>query len=440
MVIFRDYQLDCISAIETHFKHDNRQLIQMPTGAGKTFIFLEYLRRNSKKALIIVPTIDILEQVEDSSLHFFHKSQVYAKKEGRHKDADIIIVTAASLNYKSTKNWLCNTPFDTIVIDEAHRAHTKTYTSFLNLYGDKVKLLGLTATPERLDRKCLLDIFETLTFEMSVVDLIEKGSLCDIKATRHSTGQKLPSYISKGDFRAIELRALDNPSRNAVIKKIINENCRDKQTIVFCLTIDHAESLAKDIRNMGITCEAVHSKLSKHERRRRIHLYRESFIQIVTNVQALTEGFDAPCTKALVIARPTRSKALYCQMIGRGLRNFPQKECCYLYELTDNNHKICTFNVAAGAEPDNIREYLPGTKLTKWARDPKIIDFDAIETVIEKIDVYEKKTSFITNHEALPHQIDQLEQLNIPYHQPLTLQEAMFLLWLHKTKVQYGYI
>lgn len=443
MVIFRDYQLDCINTIHTHFASHNKQLIQLPTGAGKTYILLEYLKRHSKRSLIIVPTLELLEQVQESSENFFHKSQVYAKSHGKYKNANHIIITAASLNYESTRTWLLDFEFDTIVIDEAHRAQANTYIDFLDLYKKNsscdFKLLGLTATPERLDRKSLLEIFDKLTFEMNVVELIKKGHLCDIEGTRFLTGQKLPTYLSNGDFRAVQLRKLDNEDRNNIIKKVVVDHCQGKQTIIFCLSIDHCETLAKDLQKMGFNADFVHGNLRPHERRRRVQMYRDGRIQIVTNVQLLTEGFDAPCTKAIIIARPTRSKALYCQMIGRGLRNFQDKECCYLYELTDNNHKICTFNVACDLPVDDMREYKPGTRLTKLKELRDSETFLDIETKIEKINVFQTADNFLTNLDAMPFQEEKLNNSNIKIYDQINMKEALFLLWKDKLERKYGF-
>ncbi len=444
MVIFRDYQEKCIQTIHNHFKENSKQLIQLPTGSGKTYIFLEYIKRHSKRALIIVPTIELLEQIKESSLNFFHHSQVYAKTGGRFKDSSQhIIVTAASLNYSSTQQWLGFQQFDTIIIDEAHRAFCPTYMNFLEVYdnySNDFNLLGFTATPERLDNQPLLQIFDSLTFDMNILDLITEGHLTDIEATRHETGQKLPSYISNGDFRAIELRKLDNDNRNNIITKIVKEHCQGKQTIVFCLNIQHSESLAKKLREMGFNCEAIHGKLNHKERRRITSQYREGNIQIVTNCQLLTEGFDAPCTQSIIIARPTRSKSLYCQMIGRGLRTFNGKDVCHLHELTDNNHNICTFNVLAGGEPSNIKHYKPGIRLSEHAKTFKIHDIEDIEFSITKSFNYDIFKVLIDSLECqvLDNQMDKLNEFNIKYFEPLSYEEAAFLLWKNKKMREYG--
>ena len=130
-IALRSYQNSCINKMKQYFDKNNRQLIQMPTGSGKTITFLKYLSDNSKSSLIIVPTRELLEQVEESALHFMHKSQIYAKKTSVIENRQHIVLTAASLNYDAVMTKLLKHHADTIIIDEAHRAHSATYIKFL---------------------------------------------------------------------------------------------------------------------------------------------------------------------------------------------------------------------------------------------------------------------------------------------------------------------
>lgn len=436
----RDYQLDCIDTIVNTFKKNNRQLIQLPTGSGKTYIFLHYLSKYSKKALVICPTKELVEQIRESSTNFFHSSEVFAKlNKSGFEDKRVTILTTASLNHANTYEYLIQHNFDTIVIDEAHKAQCETYQKFLARYSSvnsNYNILGFTATPERMDGKPLLDIFGDMSFDMNLYDLIIQGHLCDIQAYRIETNQKINTQLNQGDFRLVELKKLNNESRNNVLCKVIEENYQKKPSIVFCIDIEHSDFLAGQLRKKGINSQSIHGRMSFYERKNIINKFKNREIDILTNCQLLTEGFDAPLIENIFIARPTRSKSLYFQMIGRGVRFSPGKEICTLYELTDNNHKICTFNVAAGKENDFIQPYPDKVRLTQLHKELEDVKIETIITKKEKIDLLENP--YLEEDNAFEHQEEYLKKHEIRWMEPLSYLEAAFLIWKHKLKGFYG--
>jgi len=446
MVELRDYQLECVDTIYKHFKKDNKQLIQIPTGGGKTWIFLEYLRRYSRKAVIVCPSKELAEQIGYWANRFLGDRRVYTKKRNRLNKADAYIITAASFNYEKSLTLLEDLDFDTLVIDEAHHAQADTYLNLLDRIKDKkFNLLGLTATPERLDQKSLLDVFGTMTFKRNIIEMIKEGYLCELEGTRIKTNIKLSSnWIRYGDYIPSALSALDIDSRNNIIMKTFFDNCVGKKTLVFCLNVTHAERIAELLRQEGIKAECIHAKMNFPLRKAILERFKRGETQVVTNVQVLTEGFDEPSIEALLITRPTLSKSLYCQMIGRGLRLYPGKDKCSVYDITDNAHKICTFNVVAGYELENMFESQPRTKITEL-QEPEI-KLSVTDFTIEK----EKLQFFnIENHvnddginifKSPFNKMSQSECQLIKISRPeLTRLEAMFLIWKEKLKVKYGF-
>ena len=436
----RDYQTECIETMKKHFETSNKQIIQMPTGAGKTVTFMKYLADNSKKSIIVVPTRELLEQVFESGLNFMHNSQIFAKENSLLYLKDHNILTASSLNYESTSKKLLDFQADIIIVDEAHRAQSDTYRNFISKYllqYPKTKIAGFTATPERRDKLPLLDIFEKLTFQRNIYDLVKLGHLCDMESYRIKTGQKFDTRkINDVDFAPVALKNLDNDTRNELILKTYRENCENKKTLVFCVSVEHAERLAKSFKLAGYKAEAIHGDLFKGERKSIIDNFRKGRTNILFNCQLLTEGFDEPSIEALIIARPTKSKSLYCQMIGRGLRNYPGKEVCYLYELTDNVHNICTFNVAA--EKDCEYEYKNGIRLTHLKETLEGISLKDIHLVKEKINLYTNENAYLACETATDFQIKLLMRFGIRHMEPLSFLEASFLIWKHNFKEKYG--
>lgn len=441
----RKYQQDCLDTIIESFEKFDRQLIQLPTGAGKTAIFLSYLKHIKGRALILCPTIDVCEQIQNSCVKW-HIPSVSIKNSGHpFRCSNSYIIVAHALNFSATREFLSKVKFDIIIIDEAHRAQCSTYKNFIENYPHKTKILGVTATPERLDNKPLLEIFHNFTFSMEIVDLIEQGYLVDLESYRIRTGLRLVTR-KVGDFSLLDLKSLDNDSRNSIILDTYFKNCIGKKTLIFCISVDHSERMSEALVKKGIRAMAMHGDLPSTERKRILQDFKSGKLEVLTNCQLLTEGFDEPSIEAIIIARPTKSKTLYCQMIGRGLRPFKDKNRCYLYELTDNAYKICTFNVLLGIPQEKDLDYENGSLLSKEFRERKhkdLISIDIKDVNYEKVKIdilnYKKKfQSYMHSIPAPQRQKDLLTKIGIEFYPDLSVLEFCFLLWKEKLKVKYG--
>ena len=443
----RDYQSECIEILK---KNKKRQLIQLPTGSGKTIIFLKYLSENSKEALIVVPTLDLKYQIYENALNFYHKSEIFVKEDNNKYTATrLYIVVAPSLSSKTFRQFIYSRQLDHIIIDEAHKSLCKTYIDFLDFYeefnlinGSNLKLIGFTATPERLDRKSLLDVFDEITYKKNIYDLIIDGYLCDVKCYRIQTKDKIETANKTSDFRLIEIKNLDNYSRNKLIYDTYFQNCLGKKTLIFCISVSHAEKIAKYLRDeKGIKAFHISGDQSIKHRKEVLQKFKCGQIEVLTNCQLLTEGFDEPSIECLIIARPTKSKSLYCQMIGRGVRKFLNKEVCTVYELTDNAHKICTFNVAADDTKENSfkREYKNGVLLTELHKE--ISEISLSDYVLEKheIDILSTFQDFLESKGILNCQKKKLEEYAINYFDPIDMYTASFLLFIKRLKIKYGF-
>lgn len=438
----RPYQQDCVDAIASHFEKNDKQLIQIPTGGGKTFIFLHYLKFASVKTLIVVPTIELLEQVLHWGKIILNDREVLSYKD--RKDADVIVTTTAALRYSSNQTLFGK--FDHLVIDEAHHIYAKNYLEFMDKQTHKYKLLGCTATPERMDGKNLLKIFDSLTFDMNLLDLIKLEELCDIEATRVKTNISLTGHIRKGgDIVPKKLKELDNVSRNRLIIKTFKDECPDKKTLIFCVNIEHAISLSGMMNKKGISSEYIYGDMSSSKRKRILADFKKGKIQVLTNCQLLTEGFDEPSIEALIIARPTMSKTLYCQMVGRGVRKHPGKEVCELYELTDNIHDICTFNTLAIPDKFYEGDYTPRKRLTHYAKELESLDIQSIDIEKVKFNLFKpeevlSESRYETAFKNVTMPTTKKRFINrLPYKNDLNPLELSFLIWKEKIKEKYGY-
>jgi len=449
----REYQKECIKTIYQNFKGNRKQFIQLPTGAGKTFVFLHYLRDYSRKAVIVVPNKELEEQVMHWGKIILKDRRIVANRSKKREYGEVVVTTAQSLVYDKNIDKFKEFDFDTLIIDEAHHALSRTYKNFLHCIRDKnFNLLGCTATPERLDGQSLNDIFDRMTYSKNIVDLIRSKDLCEIEATKIKTNFKLSIIgVRNGDFLPSFLKNLDHPSRNAIIYKCFFDNCADKKTLIFCVSVEHAITTAKHFKDEGVRAECIYGDMGSSVRSAILERFKSGETQVLTNCQLLTEGFDEPSIEALIIARPTLSKSLYCQMVGRGLRNFPGKDLCHLYELADNNHNICTFRVIVGFPQSYEKDYRERERVLNLAKEYESIDIKELEFVKEKHEIFNSEDILPSDGKTLDFYkiaffemkvTERQKQLlkGYPYLEEMSYLEAAFTLWKQRLRKRYGYV
>jgi len=445
MKTLRDYQEECLGEIKETFEKSNFQLVQLPTGSGKTVIFWELLKRHYKKALIIVPSIQLMEQCYEEGLNYFSKKDLSRKGDKyNEKIKSFHIVVAYSLN-KSYLSLLLQNEFEVIICDEAHRGVSSTYVNFFEKYltsFPKTQILGMTATPERKDCKGLLAIFGTLSYKKELYDLIGEGFLSELRGIKIKTNLEILNAINyKGDFTSASIyRALNSSTRDHIILEAYQNHCAHRKTLVFCLSVAHSISVANLFVHNGIKAKCVHGKMSIAERRKILQRFRDGSVDVLTNCQLLTEGFDEPSIDALIIARPTKSKALYTQMVGRGVRLYEGKEDCLVVDIADNHHQLCNFSVLAKLnEPALNEEYPDFVLLGDLIRNPSLIEAAVISSQEERMNFF---SDIVHNHwkeNSAPLFLkEKLQEANIQFFDPITIEEAHFLIHYEYLKGKYN--
>ena len=442
MIKLRDYQKECIQAITKSEKQS--RLIVMPTGSGKTITFLSYLINTGKKALILAHTVDLVRQTYEvlKSMNPKFHFDVLNKNTDLFK-TQIIVSTIQSLMCGNTLKKLKNIGIDILIIDEAHHALSNSYLKAiqeLEFNANKQKiLLGFTATPMRGDTRNLNEVFEEEVYRKEIFELIEKGILTDIKGYRIKTGVNLTGIRTQyGDFSQSELTAVVNTEeRNELALKSFFDICPNKKTIIFCTNIKHSEDIAKVFIKNGIKCKAVHGKLPRNKRFQIIEDFKKGNIQVITNCQLFTEGFDEPSIEAIIMARPTKSLPLYLQMMGRGIRISPGKKYCTLIELTDNSYQICSLPKLIHENADKSKPYRDGESLLGYNKDirenhAEIIssDFQIHKLEFKPFELLEKSKS--TKGMATENQIELLKKFKIDFVPPLSYSMASLMLKNHR--------
>lgn len=434
----RDYQVECVDTILSSFDKMDAQIVQLPTGAGKTVILWHVLKALQKKALIVAPTRELTEQIEETGHNVVYHGDVYLKKRSYWpNEKPYLIMTCQAATFALKGDGLKDYGAEILVVDEAHRSRSKGLETLIASHLETGgKVLGLTATPERMDGRSLLDIYTDLTYSCTLIDLIQKGYLVDLECYKVKTRQKIEEMkYAAGDLAPSVLRQLDVDARNEIILDVYLNRCPGKKALVFCLNVAHAEKMADQFVKHGVRAMAIHGGMNRTTRQAIIRCYKEGSVQVLCNCQLLTEGFDEPSIEALILARPTKSKTLYCQMVGRGVRPFEGKNKCLVYDLTDEIHNICDFNVLGGIPPESTFEWQDGEQLTK-AVDRHKLTIDEVTYDVEAFRMY--KEIEYDGRPAHDYQKEILWMYNAPFLDEITIRQAAYLLLKSRLLEEHG--
>jgi superfamily II DNA or RNA helicase len=314
--------------------------------------------------------------------------------------------------------------FGAIVCDEAHHAIAGTYKKVFEHFGlfddgNEKLLLGVTATPNRGDGRGLEGVFQKIVYNMSILDAIKEGWLCDLKAYRLKTSVDLDRVraMPGGDFLEFELSsAVNTPRRNSHIVTNWFEYGENRQTVVFCVTIQHAKDLAEAFRSAGVDADCVWG--NDPDRKMKLDKHKRGELTVLTNCGVLTEGYDDWQISCILLARPTKSELLFTQMIGRGTRieanidnlvaarkrgEATAKPDCIVIDVVDNStqHRLANTATLFGYEADHD---FRGAKISEAGRDPqdgppnepRLVPEDlvnGITTLVEEIDLFAPRWS-----------------------------------------------
>lgn len=360
----RDYQIDAVMAIYRELKEHRSTLAVLATGLGKTVIAAEVALmwpENHGRVLFIAHRKELIEQAaksiglhidEDCGIEMAQQSEARQGRSLNGKSKVLVgsVQTLCRLNRLKAYN---PHDFGLIVTDEAHHATAKTYRTIFGYFqqNQQCRFLGITATPDRADEELLGEIYDTVAYKMDILDGIEAGWLVpiqqryvvieglDFASCRTTAGDLNERDLERamaganadetGDDESeltaeqFEARQKQEKMLHAVADPTIRE-ANGRPGIVFCVTIDHAEKMAAVFRRYGVTAEAVTQRTTADMRSEHIEAFRKGRLQFLIGVGVFTEGFDAPNAAVIAVARPTKSRALYTQMVGRSTRPDPE--------------------------------------------------------------------------------------------------------------------
>lgn len=410
----RDYQQRAIKGVCDTLKSHTSALVVSPTGTGKTILFAEAARMATKRVMVIAHREELLTQaaekieavtgerpeIEQSIL--WSDESVFGK-------AKTIVASVQSLNaryYKGRRHErFMPDEFSLVIVDEAHHAVSTSYRRVLDWFrkfNPSCKILGFTATPDRTDKLALGTVFDAVAFDYNIRQAVEDGWLTPINNTVVSVdGLDFSSVrTTAGDLNKADLAAVME------FEKVLHgiavptlDLIGEQQTLVFAASVKQAERLAEIFdRYKPGSAGFVSGKMEPDRRRDVVSRFRDGALQILVNVGVATEGFDVPGVGCVAMARPTKSRSLYAQMVGRGTRPAPGvvdgpstpdarreaieasvKPHCHVIDFAGNSgqHRLVHApDILGGDDPEEVRD-----------RAYEIIDKGVTNDVAEAIEI-----------------------------------------------------
>ena len=354
MLTLRPYQQDAIDAIYAYFEdHKGNPLLVLPTAAGKALVlsaFSEGVLKTwpDQRILVVTHSRELIAQNHAEMVGLWPEAPagIYSAGLGRREaDARILFAGIQSVHRKAAEIGPC----DLVLIDEAHLIPVASATMYrrfidgLTAINPKLKVIGLTATPYRLDSGMLHEgegaLFTDIAYEISVRELIDRGYLCPLVSKQPKTKLDVAGVGSRGgEFIASELQAAVDQEAitRAAVSEIIAYGSDRKSWLAFCSGVDHARHVAEEFRSRGISCETIFGDTPKDERDGIIAAFKRQEIRALASMGVLTTGFNAPAVDLIAMLRPTKSAGLYVQMAGRGTRLAPGKQNCLVLDFAGN--------------------------------------------------------------------------------------------------------
>ncbi|EIC22840.1 DEAD/DEAH box helicase family protein [Thiorhodovibrio frisius] len=333
-------------------------LLGHATGAGKTFTAIEDARRIGAPVLYVAHTKNLIRQTERAVSAQWPEATTGLIQGGRcEPNAQFVLATVQSLNNRLSE--IDPGHFRYLIIDEAHHAAADSYQQVLAYFRPDFTL-GLTATPERPDGKPILDIFRDTAHRLSLKEAIERDELAPIRCVRVKTNVDLTRVrFNEVQYHRQDLeQAITIPARDELIAQTYLDHVRGRKAVTFAVNIRHGEALAERYRSQGIPARAVSGQMPNKERDAVLDAFACGDLHMLCACDLLNEGWDCPDIEVLLMARPTLSKIIYMQQLGRGTRKAPGKDCLLVFDFVDNAGRYNqSWNVHRAT---GNRQYRPG--------------------------------------------------------------------------------
>ena len=341
----RPYQQQAKTAIFGEWEQYNKTLLVLPTGTGKTIVFASIAEdcvRAGSRVLILAHRGELLDQAADKIARVTGLKCATEKAEQSCLGSwfRITVGSVQSLMREKRLNQFAPDYFNHIRIDEAHHALSDSYQRILDYFGS-AKVLGVTATPDRGDKRELGQLFESLAYEYTLPKAIKDGYLSPIKALTIPLTLDISGVgMQSGDFKAADIDTALDPYLYQIADEML-KYCKDRKTVVFLPLIKTSQKFRDILNEKGFNAAEVNGNSA--DRAEILADFDNGKYNVLCNSMLLTEGWDCPSVDCLIVLRPTKIRSLYCQMVGRGTRLCDGKDHLLLLDFLwhTQRHELC---------------------------------------------------------------------------------------------------
>lgn len=330
MIHLRPYQNGAIQNLRAVIGAGNKNvLLQAATGAGKTVIACEMIRlatSKNKRVLFVAHRKEIILQTSLKLDAFGIEHGVIMSSHKRKNNHAVQVASIQTLTRRGTP------PADLIIIDECHLSCSASYKQLLEDY-PKSTIIGLTATPIRLDGKGLGEIYNEIVSVIPMADLIADGHLVKPRVFAPFTPDMRDVKKSKGDYDATQTANLmDRKEITADIVSHWHKIAEDRKTIIFASSVQHSKNIVQEFTDNGISAKHLDATTPAAERDSVLQAWRDNEFTVLSNCGLFIEGLDVPDASCCILARPTKSLTIYLQAVGRVMRPAEGKTDCIILD------------------------------------------------------------------------------------------------------------
>jgi ATP-dependent helicase IRC3 len=376
-VQLREYQEECIQSVLAGLENGHKRLgISLATGSGKTVIFTQLIDRvkplteTATQTLILAHRKELVEQAARHCQSMYPDKTIELEmgKLWASGTADITIASVQSITSQDRLFRFDPKRFKLILVDEAHHIVAPNYLRVLNHLGlgekkqDSPHLVGVSATFSRSDGVRLGAAIDEIVYHRDYIDMIGDKWLSNVIFTTVDSTADLSAVKrfgrgGSGEFDTADLSRVVNTEKinEITVKSWFAKAAERKSTLVFCVDLAHVASLTKTFRQYGVDARFVTGDTPTRERSERLNAFRKGEFPVLINCGVFTEGTDVPNIDCILLARPTRSRSLLIQMIGRGMRLYPGKENCHIIDMVSAlSTGIVTTPTLFGLDPSEL--------------------------------------------------------------------------------------
>jgi superfamily II DNA or RNA helicase len=336
----REHQKDALESLEKMRAEDKTiSLLTHAQGAGKTVVAIADAKRLGGRTLFLAHRRELVTQAYEKLRELWPEATAGLFM-GDVRDCEEHNIAGSIQSIAEHLDEFPPSVFQYLIIDEAHHAAAATYKRVLGYFRPKF-VLGLTATPDRADGQSILEIFRDCAHRLSLREAVERGELTPIRCFRVQTNVDL----TRVRFNQVQYNRKDIeetvivPPRDRLIVDTYLNHVSGRKAVAFCVNIRHGESLAELFRLAGVPARSVSGRMPRADREKYLAQFHQGDLRVLCACDILNEGWDCPDVQVLLMARPTLSKVIYMQQLGRGTRKAPGKECLVVIDFVDNSLK-----------------------------------------------------------------------------------------------------